>query len=398
MKRYFPLGVAFSFLFLFLPVSISAQTSGEKFLKMGVSASLTGPSSYLGWHDKGGTILAAEEVNERGGITLRGEKYRLELEMFDNETKPAKAVEGMRMFSEKDIHLNAGPQLTALAYAAMKFNEELKILFGSYCTTPEVFEQGNKLILSATSNQKWSVGLGAYTAAKILNVKRVAQLLDTTGHGRSVEKHFAANFKKFSGEIIAVEWYDLNSTDFYPQLTRIKAKNPDAVKFGGMSAEAVTLIRQSREVLGKKILLIGSDYFKMDQLKKAGLDVSENTLIPLSGFHIIDTKARNDFFKRFKERFAAEPETYAACAHDEILWLSRAVEIAGTEKDVFKIREAADRAMIELESQGRLIGGVHGGFLPNGVGKKCYNSANILRDGKLVRLKTIEDLKEIGLE
>jgi branched-chain amino acid transport system substrate-binding protein len=398
MKRYFPLGVVFSFLLLFLPLSISAQTSGGKVLKMGVSASLTGPASYLGWHDKHGTILGAEEVNERGGVTLKGEKYRLELELFDNETKPAKAVEGMRMFAEKGIHVCAGPQLTALAYAVMKFNEELKVLFASYNTTPEVWEQGNKLILSGTMNQKWSIGLAAYTASKILNLKRAAQLLDTTGHGRSVEKNFAANFKKFGGEVIAVEWYDLNSTDFYPQLTRLKGKNPEAIMFGGMSAEAVTLIRQSREILGKKVLLIGSDYFKMDQLKKAGLDISENTLLPLSGFHIIDSQARHDFAKKFNERFKAVPETYAAIARDEILWLSRAVEIAGTSTDVFKIREAADRAMAELESQGRLIGGAHGGFLPNGQAKKYLISSNILQDGKLVRLKTITQLKEIGLE
>jgi ABC-type branched-subunit amino acid transport system substrate-binding protein len=123
------------FLVIFLcPGLLSAQTSGGKILKMGVSATLTGPASYLGWHDKHGAILAAEEVNEKGGINLKGEMYRLELELFDNETKPAKAVEGTRMFAEKGIHVCAGPQLTAPAYAVMKFNEELKVLFGSYNT------------------------------------------------------------------------------------------------------------------------------------------------------------------------------------------------------------------------------------------------------------------------
>jgi ABC-type branched-subunit amino acid transport system substrate-binding protein len=380
------------------PGELFAQAPGGKVLKMGVSATLTGPASYLGWHDKNGAILAAEEINERGGIRLRGEMYKLELEFFDNETKPAKGVEGMRMFAEKAMHVCAGPQLTPLAYAVMKFNEELKVLFGAYSTTPEVFEQGNKLILSATMNQKWSIGLSAFTAANVLNVKKAALLLDTTGYGRSIEKHFTANFKKFGGEVIAAEWYELKSTDFYPQLTRLKAKNPEAIMFGGMAAEAVTLIRQSREILGKKVLLIGSDYFKMDQLKKAGLEVSENTLVPLSGFHIINTKARHDFFRKFKDRFGAEPETYAACVHDEVLWLSRAMEMAGTEKDVFKVREAADPAMRELETQERLIGGAHGGFLPSGQAKKYYISTNVLREGKLVRLKMITDLKEIGLE
>ncbi|HYB21918.1 MAG TPA: hypothetical protein VEH09_13365, partial [Thermodesulfobacteriota bacterium] len=127
-----------------------------------------------------------------------------------------------------------------------------------------------------------------------------------------------------------------------------------------------------------------------------GLDVSENTLIPLSGFHVIDTKARNDFFQKFKDRFQAEPETYAALIHDEILYMTRAAEIAGTATDAYKVREAVDKAMVELESQGRLIAGAHGGFLPSGLAKKYYNSANLLRDGKLVRVKTISDLKEIG--
>jgi ABC-type branched-subunit amino acid transport system substrate-binding protein len=196
--------------------------------------------------------------------------------------------------------------------------------------------------------------------------------------------------------VIAVEWYDLNHGFLSPTYPS-ERQEPEAIMFG-MSAEAVTLIRQSREILGKKVLLIGSDYFKMDQLKKAGLDISENTLLPLSGFHIIDSKARHDFSKKFNERFKAEPETYAACVHDEVLWLTRAMEIAGSSTDMFKVRQAADKAITDLESQDRLIGGAHGGFLPNGQAKKYLISSNILRDGKLVRLKTITELKEIGLE
>ena len=112
----------------------------------------------------------------------------------------------------------------------------------------------------------------------------------------------------------------MGSTDSYPQLTRLKAKNPDVIQFGGAAAEAVNLIRQAREVLGKKVLLMGSDYFKFDQLKKAGLDVWENTLIPLSGFDVIDNKAHEEFVKEYKARFGAEPETYSGLVHDEILY------------------------------------------------------------------------------
>ena len=135
-RKYIFLSVVISLFLICNPGSLIAQTPEGKIIKMGVSATLTGPASYLGWHDKNGTTLAAEEINERGGIHLKGEKHKLELEFFDNETKPAKAVEGMRMFAEKGIYVCAGPQLTPLAYAVMKFNEELKVLFGCYSTTP----------------------------------------------------------------------------------------------------------------------------------------------------------------------------------------------------------------------------------------------------------------------
>lgn len=386
------------FLSVFLIGTPHLMAQSPKVLKIGVSTTLTGPASFIGWHDKNAAILTAEEINERGGVTIKGEKHKVELEIFDNETKPAKAVEGMRLFAEKGIHISLGPQLTPITLAALKFNEELKIIFASYNTTPEVFEQGNKLLLSATANQKWTMGLSTYTAVKLLKVKRVALLLDTSGFGRSVEKRFSEYFKKFGGEIVAVEWYDMGSTDFYPQLTRLKAKNPDGIQIGGAAAEVVTLIRQAREVLGKKILILGSDYVKFDQLKKAGMEVSENTLIPLSGFHVIDNKARTEFIKKYKDRFSSDPETYAAILRDEMLYLTRAAEIAGTATDPFKIREAVDKAIVELDTQGRLISGAHGGFLPSGVAKNYYISSNLLQNGKLVRIKTISSLKEIGLE
>jgi branched-chain amino acid transport system substrate-binding protein len=389
------LGISLS---AFLMATPCLLAQGPKVLKIGVSATLTGPASFLGWHDKNAAILTAEEINEGGGVTIKGEKYKVELELFDNETKPAKAVEGMRLFAAKGIHISVGPQLTPISLAVLKFNEELNILFASYSTTPEVFEEGNKLALSATANQKWTMGLSTYTAAKILKMKKAALLLDTSGHGRSVEKRFSEYFKKFGGEVVAVEWYDLGSTDFYPQLTQLKAKNPDVIQFGGAAAEAVTLIRQAREILGKEILLMGSDYFKLDQLKKAGLEVSENTLIPLSGFHLIDNKAHEEFFKKYKDRFGSDPETYAGIVHDEMLYLTRAAEIAGTATDAFKIRESVDKAMVELGGQGRLISGAHGGFLPSGVAKNYYISSNLMQNGKLVRKMTISSLKEIGLE
>ena len=60
--------------------------------------------------------------------------------------------------------------------------------------------------------------------------------------------------------VVAVERYDrAGTTDFYPQLNKLKGLKPDALIWGYTDESGKLIIRQALEVAGPKRLLFGSD-------------------------------------------------------------------------------------------------------------------------------------------
>ena len=74
----------------------------EKEVVIGYIGPLTGGAAFLGVDALNGCLLAAEEINAAGGITVAGQKYKVKIESYDDEATPAKAVTGLRKL--KDLY------------------------------------------------------------------------------------------------------------------------------------------------------------------------------------------------------------------------------------------------------------------------------------------------------
>src|SRR4030042_4773951 len=65
----------------------SAPTT--KTLDIGIATPLTGGSAYLGEHIKNAVIMAIDDQNEQGGVTIAGEKYKLNAIVRDTKEDAA---------------------------------------------------------------------------------------------------------------------------------------------------------------------------------------------------------------------------------------------------------------------------------------------------------------------
>lgn len=106
-------GVALVLLALLISLPASAQ---DKVLKIGVLGVMHGPAASWGLVNKYSAETTAEMYNEKGGVEIGGEKYRIQIVSFDDRLDPRLALDGARHLIEQDgIRYLIGPNVDTTA-------------------------------------------------------------------------------------------------------------------------------------------------------------------------------------------------------------------------------------------------------------------------------------------
>lgn len=106
-------GVALALLALLIPLPASAQ---DKVLKIGVLGVMHGPAASWGLVNKTSAETTAEMYNEKGGVEIGGEKYRIQIVSFDDRLDPRLALDGARHLIEQDgVRYIIGPNVDTTA-------------------------------------------------------------------------------------------------------------------------------------------------------------------------------------------------------------------------------------------------------------------------------------------
>ena len=139
-KRIF-LSIVFVGLFLTVPAW------GAEVIKVGFTGPLSGGSAKYGKNSEAGLIMAMEEINAKGGITVAGKKYKIEVISLDDRYKPDLAVQNARrMVSLDKVPAVFCPHSGGIL-AMMNFNEKEDFIVMGYTTHPKIVETGNKLVI-----------------------------------------------------------------------------------------------------------------------------------------------------------------------------------------------------------------------------------------------------------
>src|ERR1700675_4234036 len=81
---------------------VVATPAGADVVKIGMVNSLTGPHSSFDLPASEGAEMAFDELNKRGGITVKGKKYTFSVVSEDAQSKPEFAVSGGQGFLRHD--------------------------------------------------------------------------------------------------------------------------------------------------------------------------------------------------------------------------------------------------------------------------------------------------------
>lgn len=328
--------------------------AADKELLIGVNDSLTGPGAVYGLPQANSVQMAADEINAAGGIKAGADVYKLKVIANDDKANPTEATNSVRKLIDRD---------------------GVKYLLGFCCSGPtsavaSFIERENALMLVGNAAER------AITAKGLPNLFRTRPPADFTGAAAGVFvgkrgaksvavigsldvgfytqylEAFEREFAKSGGKIVAKETFGLKDRDMTPQLTKVRALNPDALLVLGYVEPAAFVYRQATE-LGMKIPRYGFTSGSEEQFLKVATSEQMEGVWDLRPTELtveaLGSTAKT-YVANYTKRFGTAPSPSSPYAYDQVYVLKQAVERAGSADDPKKVMAEVRKVTVPKEA------------------------------------------------
>ena len=302
----------------------------EVVIKIGHVGPTSGQIAHLGKDNENGAKLAVEEANAKG-IMVDGKKAKFELLTEDDAADGKQATQVAQKLMDAKVvgvvgHLNSGTSIPASAI----YNQAGVAQIAPSATNPKLTNQGFKGVFRMVANDvAQGTAIGNYAAAKL--GKKIAIIDDKTAYGVGLADETEKAVKAAGGAVVIREALaNEKEQDFKGVLTKVKAKNPDVIMFGGMDAQAGPMLKQMK-ALGIKAKFISGDGAQSAELIKLGGDAAEGSYATTAGLPKEKMPQGAAFYDKFKAKFNADVQVYAPFTYDATNVLIAAIQKAGTD-------------------------------------------------------------------
>jgi len=309
-----------------LAFSVGAFAQGQVVV-IGHSGPLSGPNAFAGKDNENGVRMAVEELNAKK-LVIGGKTVEFKLVSEDDQCDARTGVSVAQKFVDDGVQYVLGPYCSGVAIPASRVYSQGGTMVSTVGTNPKVTDNGYKnLFRIIASDTQIGANMAIY-AANVMKVKNVGVIDDRTAFGQGVADEFTKEAKKLGLNIVGQEFTTDKSTDFLAILTNLKAKNPEAIFFGGYAPQAAPMARQMKQ-LGLKAKLLGGDTLCSPEVGKLGGDAVNDTVFCAQGGTMLDKIEGGAAFKaKYKERFKRDPDAYAASYYDQPKLIGSAMQKA----------------------------------------------------------------------
>ena len=307
-----------------------AAHADERLVKIGITGPLSGSNAFAGKDNENGVRLALEELNAQK-MTVAGKTLHFEVLSEDDQGDPKAGVIVAQKLADAGVHFVLGPYNSGVAIPASRIYNDAGIIMSTVGTNPKVTQSGYKNVfrMVASDNQVGS-SMAAY-AAKQLKIRTVGVIDDRTAFGQGVAAEFEKQAKASGLKVAGHEFTSEKATDFAAILTALKAKKVDAIFFGGYAPQGAPMARQMAALGLKTVKLLGGDTLCSPEMAKLGGDAVGENVLCAQGGAILEKQANGPAFqKRYKERFKAAPDVYAASFYDQTMFMAQAMKAANS--------------------------------------------------------------------
>lgn len=354
VRRYLA-GILLGVLVLLVsPVRLAAQ--GDS-ITLGVVMPISGREGKPGQYQKEGIELAIKQINDKGGITVKGKKYQIKEIFYDDGSDSAKsATLAERAMSSDKATAVIGGYSTALGEAEAVMPDRYQtpwITPGAAATS--IFSHGYKYTFGTLSP---ILLLGTTTAeflgtlvdqGKLKKGLKIAMAVENTDHGIDYVNGIQDWISKHPGYFTVVfnEKFELGGTDFSGLLQKVKASHADIFLSDAHLQDYITMQRQYLQAgMHHQVISYGARGPETNARQALG----DGTNYILAGIWWSDKLPYpqvQQFVKDYKQFTGRDPDSwYAATAYEAVRILAQAITAAGS-IDKAKIRDALSKAVLK---------------------------------------------------
>ena len=302
-----------------MPNLFKKTTSKSEPIKIGHLTPLSGEYAYFGEWESEGVDLAAEIVNQRGGIN--GQKIAIVRE--DDRLDPALSAALLgRLIDAQNVQAIIGsPSSDVLLAAAPVADKNKVVMLTALAGSTEISNASDYLFRTYPTTAKKGEQLAA--AASRAGFKTAAIIYINNVYGIELAKSVRRRAAELGIEIAAVEGYRKDNTDFAGQLGRIKEKGPQAIFLLGYPRDMELILKQAKDSR------IESKYFAPDTFEdpkfraQAGRFAEDVIYVAP-----VETMAP-EFIENFKKKYKKEPNIFNAMTYDAFNLLALAIQRGG---------------------------------------------------------------------
>ena len=315
-----------------------------KTLKIGLIAPLSGPAAAWGTSHELGVKWKAEEINAAGGIKVGADRYMIEVESCDDKYTGSVAADCAQRLVSEGIKFVIGPIGTVPA--VLPILNQAKVLQVSLSDVPPSTEwpyHFNGNMVPSSWLDTWYKMVSKHRP----ELKTVVVINPETESGHSWMDSSLVAAPKYGMTVVDQKFYDLSAVDFYPMLTSIVAKNPDAVEFGaGPGGTQALQVKQLRE-LGYKGFILQACLCPIEVLKEtAGPQNCWGIATDQADYtNPVFPQSLRDMYQEWLDKYAKPGETTMnVCiphGYGHMEFIKAAIEKAGS-IDVDKVIKAAE--------------------------------------------------------
>lgn len=227
---------------------ISDVQAQSKILKLGVINPLTGPAAQWGLNTQCTQDSLKMFFNDRGGITVKGQNYKIEMIHADDKYTVAggRAAAEKLFYNDKvDFMVGSFGAEPISGWAPLSTKEKKLAVIGGPTWAPK--PEWPYLFRVAASDDERSEALCSLMREK-LNCKSVLYIMTDDLVGK-LAKDSAIKYEKKRGlEIKDFVMVPPRTTDFYPFLSKALKSNPDYLHCKVPPGSVALIVKQSREL------------------------------------------------------------------------------------------------------------------------------------------------------
>lgn len=318
-------------------------------IRIGANLELSGYGSAYGIPILDNLRMAADEINEAGGL-LGGRQ--IEIIEYDNTSNKTEAAAIATRLSDENVSSIIGPATSDMIFASRPtaIDSLIPTLY-PVGTADELTldDQGNVLdnIFRLAFTYSFQGRAAARFATEELGATTAVAIIDQSNdYSVGLGDPFMEEFETLGGTIVDRQYYNSGDQDFMGILTTLSAKDFDVIYLPGFFTEGGTIIRQARELGITQPILSGHGLASDTLIEIAGAANISNLYIT-SMFHTgSDNPLAQTYIENFTARYGEAPDTFDALSYDAAHLIFAAIEAAGSD-DPEAIRQALEAVSYE---------------------------------------------------